>query len=84
MTEKEKIVNIENQLSIAKERYLVQLEKKLEYLVSDLQSEIEYIKSCKSKKLDYRPNATGIIQGKAQDIDNICGKISTLSDIRTE
>lgn len=84
MTEKEKMSVLENQLSISKERYLNQLEKKLEYLIADLQGEIEYIKNCKSKKIEYRPNNSGIIQSKGNEIDSICVKISTLDSVNIE
>lgn len=84
MTEKEKLSVVENQLGAIKERYLVQLEKRLEYLLSDIQGELDYIKSCKSKKIEYRPNASGIIQAKGTDIDSICIKISTLDSINIE
>lgn len=69
-----------NQMRI--DNSIEQLRKKLILLRNELDGELKKIDECKEKGKDYRPNEAGIIQVDGNKIDNICGKIAGLYEMR--
>lgn len=47
-----------------------------------LNRELEQIKACESMKQEYRPNKLGVVQEKGQEIDNLCGRLGGLYEMR--
>lgn len=69
---------MEMQIKSLREMYKINLERKLESLIKNLQMELKQLKG-DSK---YRPNSCGIIQGSATDIDELCVKLGVLDSIK--
>ena len=57
--------------------YKKDLERKLSILVDSLTYELEQLKT----NPYYKPNSCGMIQGSAQDIDNLCIKLGVINAI---
>ena len=78
----EKNDGIEMQIECLRGIYLTNLKRKIEYLVTDLQRELEEINRCEETGRQYRPNSCGIIQGSAQNIDELCIKLGVLDSVQ--
>ena len=75
MNELEKI---EMQMSVLKEMYRRNLESKIEFLIKNLERELEQLKNNPS----YKPNSCGIIQNEATNIDELCIKLGVLDSVK--
>jgi hypothetical protein len=58
------------------------LESDMEMLMKDLQNELKQIKDCREHGVQYKPNTLGIVQGQAFAIDNLCGRLGALLNIK--
>jgi len=59
-----------------------QLESKLELLKSFIDKELNRIEVSKKNSEDYKPNSAGIVQSMGIDIDNLCGRLTALYEMR--
>lgn len=59
-----------------------QIERKLEILEKILQEEREKLHWYYEGAREYKPNSLGIIQGLGTEIDNLCGKIGALYEVK--
>ena len=73
----DKLYVIETQLESLKKIYKKDLERKLSVLADSLAFELEQLRN----NPYYKPNSCGIIQGSAQDIDNLCIKLGVIESI---
>lgn len=71
---------IEMQVNVLRKMYKTNLERKLKNLIFDLEQELSQLKT----NPHYRPNSCGIIQGSAQDIDELCIKLGVLDSVMRE
>lgn len=59
-----------------------QIERKLEILERTLHDEREKLYWYHEGAKEYKPNSLGIIQGLGAEIDNLCGKIGALYEVK--
>jgi len=55
----------------------------IENLMNRLNEELDMIKINKEKGLDYQPNSLGIVQDKGREIDNLCGRLGGLYEMKS-
>lgn len=60
------------------------LKAKMKLLKSELDMEIDKIEKFQENGMDYKPNDCGIVQGLGFEIDNLCGRIGALYEMREQ
>ncbi len=69
---------MEVQMESLKDIYRADLERKLEILITILQTELNELKN----NPYHKPNSCGIVQGSANDIDELCIKLGVIDAIK--
>jgi hypothetical protein len=59
------------------------LENNIESLMNQLRTELETLRILKEKGIEYKPNFLGIVQDKGREIDNICGRLGGLYEMKS-
>jgi hypothetical protein len=75
---------MERQIDLLEEMYLINLERKIEGLISDLQIELNELRRCKEKGIKYTPNSCGIVQGQGVNVDELCIKLGVLDAVKKD
>lgn len=73
-----KLESMELQMESLKDIYITDLERKIEILITILQTELNELKN----NPYYKPNSCGIVQGNASDIDELCIKLGVIDSIK--
>lgn len=73
-----KLEVMEVQIESLEKIYRADLERKLEILITILQTELNELKN----NPHYKPNSCGIVQGNASDIDELCIKLGVIDSIK--
>lgn len=73
-----KLEVMEMQMESLKDIYRADLERKMESLITTLQTELNELKN----NPYYRPNSCGIVQGSASEIDDLCIKLGVLDAVK--
>ena len=76
----EKLEYMEMQIDVLRRMYKTELERKLKNLITDMERELSQLRT----NPKYRPNSCGIIQGSAQNIDELCIKLGVLDSVMRE
>jgi len=58
------------------------LKSKMTLLKNELESELNRIESYKESGKDYIPNESGVVQDMGSGIDNLCGRIGALYEMK--
>lgn len=69
---------MEMQIESLKKVYKINLERKLESLIRNLQIELKQLK----ENPNYKPNSCGIVQYDGMNIDELCIKLGTLDAVK--
>lgn len=69
---------MEMQIESLKKVYKINLERKLESLIRNLQIELKQLK----ENPNYKPNSCGIVQSDGMNIDELCIKLGTLDAVK--
>lgn len=69
---------MEMQIDSLKKVYKINLERKLESLIKNLQMELKQLK----ENPNYNPNSCGIVQSDGMNIDELCIKLGTLDAVK--
>lgn len=50
--------------------------------INSLKNELEYVLDMMEKNPNYKPNSLGIVQFNGQEIDNLCGRMGALQEMK--